>query len=394
MVQVSFSAKERTVNEVFTNPNLGTDRFKINEPEKSYTLPAHLYFDPAQYEIEKERIFAKSWIFAGSANQLSQAGSYTTVQVADQNIAVVRGKDGVVRAFHNVCSHRAHELLKGSGRTRMIVCPYHAWSYELDGRLKTNSVIESVEDLNTDEFCLKGVKVEEFLGFLWINLDPDAVPLSVQSAGLDEDVRKYVKDPETLVYAGRLTFEIKANWKNVVENFQDCYHCPTAHPALVELFDHCVYRTKNFGIASSHIAPARIDNSAYSFDPEAAGTQLMYAAWYLWPNVTLNVFPGRRNLSFMHIMPTGPETAFEHWDFYLDTETPNADEVAAMDYIKDVLQPEDIGLVESVQRGLHSRAYSQGRLVIDKERSSNSEHGIHHFQSMVVKALTGKPIYE
>ncbi|PWK66411.1 aromatic ring-hydroxylating dioxygenase subunit alpha [Aminobacter sp. AP02] len=366
----------------------GMDRFKPEDPAHSYTLPANLYFDQDVYEAEKEAVFYKSWNFVCHVSQLEAPGSYTTVKIGDQNIAIVRGRDGEIRAFHNVCSHRAHQLLTGEGKTRMIVCPYHAWTYELDGKLRTNAILETVDGFAAEEFCLKPVKAEIFLGFVWINLDLGATTLADQSGAFGDEVRKFVDTPETLKFAGRLTFEIKANWKNVVENFQECYHCPPAHPALVELFDHGIYRTKNYGICSSHIAPAREDNSAYKFDATKQGNQLMYAAWFLWPNVTFNVFPGRRNLSFMHIMPTGPETTFEHWDFFLDEATPNEEELAAMDYIKNILQPEDIGLVESVQRGLHSQAYSQGRLVIDKDMTSNSEHGIHHFQSMYFRAMT------
>lgn len=381
----------------------GLKKFKPNDPAGSYTLPGQLYFDPDVYELENEKIFYKSWNFVCSANQLQAPGAYKVVQIGNQSIAIVRGRDGQLRAFHNVCSHRAHQLLTGEGQTRAITCPYHAWQYELDGGLKSNPILEKVQNFNTKEFCLKPVNLEVFLGFVWINLDMNAKSLAEQAGDFEADVRKYVDTPETLVYAGRLTFEIKANWKNVVENFNECYHCPPAHPALVELFDHAIYRTKNYGLCTSHIAPAREENGAYKVDGSKAGNQLMYAAWYFWPNVTFNVFPGRRNLSFMHIMPTGPETTFEHWDFFLDTVEPNEEEVAAMDYIKDVLQPEDIGLVESVQRGLHSKVYSQGRLVIDKAlvgnacgsgdglgehaSSSNSEHGIHYFQSLYYNAM-------
>jgi phenylpropionate dioxygenase-like ring-hydroxylating dioxygenase large terminal subunit len=381
----------------------GLDRFRPNDPAHSYTLPANLYFDPEIFELEKEKIFYKSWNFVCHVSQLAAPGAYRTVKIGDQSIAIVRGRDGELRAFHNVCSHRAHQLLTGEGKTRAITCPYHAWQYELDGKLRSNSVLENVAGFKTDEFCLKPVKLEVFLGFIWINIDLAAKPLAETSGAFEEDVRKYVDTPETLVYAGRLSFQVNANWKNVVENFQECYHCPPAHPALVELFDHGIYQTKNYAICSSHIAPAREENSAYKVDRTQQGAQLMYAAWYLWPNVTFNVFPGRRNLSFMHIMPTGPETTFEHWDFFLDEAMPNEEEKAAMEYIKDVLQPEDIGLVESVQRGLHSVAYSQGRLVIDQKlvgqgqssdglgdhkASSSSEHGIHHFQSIYYNAMS------
>jgi phenylpropionate dioxygenase-like ring-hydroxylating dioxygenase large terminal subunit len=370
------------------SPTLDAGRF-CADAARSYTLPGSVYTDPAVYEAEKAAVFHKSWIFAGACNALAEPGCYTTVQIAGQNIVVVRGTDRRVRAFYNVCSHRAHELLTGSGRTGKIVCPYHAWSYELDGKLRSSKPFAQVAEFDTREFCLKAVRLEEFLGFLFINLDPAARPLAEQAAGLDEDIRKYCREPETLKFAGRLTFDIRANWKNVVDNFQECYHCPGAHPALVQLFDHGVYRTRNFGIASSHIAPGRDDNAAYKFDPGAPGAQTFYGAWLLWPNLTLNVFPGRRNISFMHIMPTGPETTLEHWDFFLEDERPNAEEQAAMDYVKQVLQPEDIGLVESVQRGLHSKGYTQGRFVVNSRLDSFSEHGVHHFQSMWLRAMNG-----
>ncbi len=366
----------------------GLDRFKPNDPARSYTIPGNLYYDADVFAAEKEAVFYKSWNFVCHVGQIEAPGAYATTRVGDQNIAVVRGRDGVIRAFHNVCSHRAHKLLEGQGKTRAIVCPYHAWTYELDGRLRSNAVLETVEDFRADEFCLKPVLVEVMLGFVWINLDLDAAPLAEQSGRFADEIRSYCADPETLRFSHRMTFEVKANWKNVIENFQECYHCPPAHPALVELIDHQIYRTKNYDICSSHIAPSRGDNSAFKFDPAKEGALVMFGAWYLWPNVAFNVMPGRRNISVLHMMPSGPETTYEHWDFFFEDGAPNEEETAAMEYLEQVLQPEDIGLVESVQSGLHSRVYSQGRLVIEPTLASNSEHGIHHFQTLYYNAMT------
>ncbi len=371
-----------------SRPTLDVGRFSA-DPGQSYTLPADTYFNPAIYEAEKAAIFHKSWIFVGAANSLSQPGAYMTTEIGGQNIAVVRGRDGAFRAFYNVCSHRAHELLTGTGRTNMIVCPYHAWTYDLDGKLRANSIHKGVEGFDAREFCLKPVQVEEFLGFLFVNLDPKARPLAEQTAHLAEEVRSYCPEPEKLKFAGRLTFDVKANWKNIADNFQECYHCPGSHPQLVQLLDNDAYRVRTYGIVSSHLAPGRPDSAAYQFDPNAPGAQQFYAGWYLWPTVALNVFPGRRNMSFLHLMPTGPETTREHWDFYLEDATPNAEERASIDYIEKVLQPEDIRIVESVQRGLHSHAYAQGRFVVNKERNSVSEHGVHYFQSLWARAMDG-----
>lgn len=366
----------------------GLDRFRPEDPARSYTIPANLYFDPEVAKAEKEAVFYRSWNFVGHISELEAPGAYVTTRVGDQNIAVVRGRDGIIRAFHNVCSHRAHKLLEGHGKTRAIVCPYHAWTYELDGRLRANAVLDTVAEFDTSEFCLKPVQVEVMLGFVWINLDLEAKSLAEQSGGFDEEVRSYCESPETLRLGRRMTFEVKANWKTVIENFQECYHCPPAHPALVELIDHGIYRTKNYAICSSHIAPSREDNSAFKFDASAEGALVMFGAWYLWPNVAFNVMPGRRNVSILHMQPSGPETTFEHWDFYFEDGVPNEEEIAAMDYVKQVLQPEDIGLVESVQQGLHSRVYNQGRLVVEPTFASNSEHGIHHFQRLYYDAMT------
>src|SRR3546814_9939303 len=133
--------------------------------------------------------------------------------IGDQNVAVIRGKDGALRAFYNVCQHRAHELLRGRGRTPVITCPYHAWSYHLDGRLRTARGSQNVEGFNADEFCLKGIQVEEFGPFVFVNLDPDAAPLAQQSGGLLDELRHTVPALDTLTKFQTATFAVKANWK-------------------------------------------------------------------------------------------------------------------------------------------------------------------------------------
>ncbi len=355
------------------------------DPEKSYTLPAAYYTDAGIYEREKEAIFFKSWNYVCHGSQLSDSGSYITCKVTDQNIVVMRAQDGILRAFYNVCSHRAHELVKGCGRANILTCPYHAWTYHLDGRLRTAVGQKRVDGFESHEFGLKPVQVEEYAGFVFVNLDLGATPLHQQAGSLVDDMKNYCDIVPTLKFSHRLTYEIKANWKNVVDNFLECYHCTIAHPAFVDLVDIHRYRTKVFGIYSSHISPpGRSNNSAYHLN---SGGEREFAAWWLWPNVTFNIFPGPANITVLHIMPTGPETTYETLDFFFTEEKPNEDEWSAIRYVDDVLQPEDIGLVESVQRGLHSKGYMQGRLMVDSERTFNSEHGLHHFHSLVLEKL-------
>ena len=376
------------MNVIDRNHDKPAGRF-TRDPERSYTLPASYYFDPAIYEREKKAIFYRQWTFACHTGQVAEPGSYVTVKVADQNIVVLRGQDGTLRAFHNVCSHRAHELLQGCGKTKLITCPYHAWTYHTDGRLRSAVGQKKVADFEAHEFALKPVKVETYAGFIFVNLDPDAAPLASQAGNLESEIRKFCPDVETLKHSGRLTYELKANWKNVVDNFLECYHCSIAHPAFVDLVDIQNYRTKTYGIYSSHISPpGRCDNTAYKVQE---GEERDFSAWWLWPNVTFNVFPGPANITVLHIMPTGPETTFEHFDMFTLSDQLSESEQDAMRYVDDVLQPEDIGLVESVQRGLHSLGYTQGRLIVDKDRTFLSEHGLHHFHSLVLDALGDLP---
>ena len=247
-------------------------------------------------------------------------------------------------------------------------------------------------DFNPDDFHLKEVAVETMAGFIFVNLDPDAASLASQVGDLPAEMLRYQPDLPNLKFAHRLSYNLKANWKNVVDNFLECYHCPPAHPAFVDLVAIKQYRTKTYGIHSSHIAPpGRPDNSAYNFTP-ATDRPSEFAAWWLWPAMTFNVFPGDANITILHIMPTGPETTAEHFDFYFLNDTPSVCELDAIKYVDQVLQPEDIGLVESVQRGLHSRGYQGGRYVVDAGRTDISEHGLHHFHGLVLTALGETPV--
>src|SRR5262249_54228308 len=150
-------------------------------------------------------------------------------------IAVVRDGNGSLRAFYNVCQHRAHELLSGSGVTRSIVCPYHAWAYGLDGQLRGARRADRMDTFDKSEICLQQVQAEEFGGFVYVNLDPQALPLAQQAADLATEIERWAPDVAELTHAKRLTYDVRSNWKNVVDNFLECYHCHVAHPEFVDL---------------------------------------------------------------------------------------------------------------------------------------------------------------
>ena len=356
-------------------------------PSRSFSLHADCYRESAYLELEKQQIFHKSWQFLCHEEKLREPGSYMAVNVQGQSIVACRDNDGELRAFYNVCKHRGHELLKGEGKTRLIVCPYHAWSYHLDGRLQAARRSELIENFDANKVCLTQVQIETFCHLVFVNLDPHAAPLHQQSGGLSTEVLQYAPDLADLTFAHRLTYQIKANWKAVVDNFLECYHCPVAHKDFCTLVEMDTYKVTTHGIYSSHMAKAgRGDNKAYGVG-EASVTD--HAVWYLWPNTTLMRYPGRGNFMVWRFYPVGPEETYEVFDFFFETDQPNEAEKEAITFIDNVLQPEDIGLVESVQRGMQTPAFSQGRYLVDPDGSGMSEHAVHHFHSLILEAYKG-----
>jgi choline monooxygenase len=351
---------------------------------KSLSLRADAYTREEWYHADLKAIFARHWQWVCHVEKLRNPGDYIALTVADQPIAVVRDKDGVLRAFYNVCKHRAHELLSGTGNTTRIMCPYHAWVYKLDGQLVRAPETEHLEDFTPSEICLDEVQVEEFCGFVYVNLDRQAPSLASQSGNLETEIRHWAPDIDGLTFGRRLTYDIRSNWKNVVDNFLECYHCPTAHKDFCDLVDMDTYKVTTYGIYSSHMAEAgNSPNSAYDVSNATVKT---HAVWWLWPTTCLMRYPGRSSMIVLNIIPMGPDRTLETYDFYLETPDPDPMEVDAMRYIDEVLQPEDIALVESVQRGMNTPAFTQGRIVNDPSGSGKSEHAVHHFHGLVLDA--------
>ncbi|MFC5823487.1 aromatic ring-hydroxylating oxygenase subunit alpha [Nonomuraea insulae] len=354
------------------------------DPERSMSLRSEAYTDSRWFEADAQAIFARTWQWICHVDKLRSPGSYVSATVAGMPIAIVRDRDGALRAFYNVCKHRAHELLMGSGTTRTIICPYHAWTYGLDGRLKAARRTDRMDTFDKSEICLDQVPVEEFGGFVYVNLDPDAVPLSRQAGDLAADIATWAPDIARLTHAKRLTYDVATNWKNVIDNFLECYHCHIAHKEFVDLVDMDTYEVKTHGIWSSHFAEAgKHENAAYDVSG-ASVTQ--HAVWWLWPNTCLLRYPGRGNFMVFQVVPAGPARTLETWDFYFETAELEDAEAQSVRYIDEVLQQQDIALVESVQRGLGTPAFDQGRIVFDPSGSGLSEHGVHHFHGLVLDA--------
>jgi choline monooxygenase len=359
-----------------------------DSPERSLSLPPSFYYERRFFELERDEVFYKSWQFLCHGEKLSESGSFVSGNILGRSVFAVRGQDGVVRAFYNVCRHRGHELVRLDGHARAISCPYHAWSYNLDGSLRAAPGTECLVGFRKEDYGLVGVRVEEFAGLYFVNLDCNAEPLSKAASELKSEVARYAPDLSRLTFAHRLSYTIQANWKAVVDNFLECRHCPVAHKDFCTLIDMNTYEVENRGLFISHMAKARESgNTAYGV---SAATVRDHAVWYLWPNMALMRYPGRGNFMVWRFVPEGPETTKEEFDFFFETSTPSAEEEEAIRYIDKVLQREDIDIVESVQRGMHSPGYNRGPYLIDPKRSGLSEHGVHHFHALLAKAYSAQ----
>jgi choline monooxygenase len=274
--------------------------------------------------------------------------------------------------------------LFGEGRTKRITCPYHSWTYDLDGSLVNAPRSEHIENFERKSICLDAVRLETFCHLVFVNLDPQAPSLAAQSGDLAKEIMSYAPDLADLTFATRLTYNIRANWKSVVDNFLECYHCPVAHKGFSSMIDMDTYHVETHGIYSSHMAKARAGaNNAYNIDN---ATVTDHAVWFLWPNLTLMRYPGRGNFMVWRFYPIGPEETYEEFDFFFETAEPTDDEREALRFIDEVLQPEDISLVESVQRGMHTPAFNSGRYMVDAGGSGMSEHAVHHFHGLLLDA--------
>ncbi|MFI6391906.1 SRPBCC family protein [Nonomuraea sp. NPDC050547] len=354
------------------------------DPALSMSLHADAYTDPAWFDVDQRAIFARTWQWLCHPEKLREPGSYVSATVAGMPVVAVRDESGTLRAFYNVCKHRAHELLSGCGVRRSIVCPYHAWNFDLTGRLRRARNTGDLPAFDPGTVRLDPVQVTEFAGMVYVNLDPGAAPLAERAGDLAAEIEERAPDIAKLTLARRLTYDIASNWKNVVDNFLECYHCHVAHKDFVSLVDMSTYQVTTHGIWSSHMARAgTAENSAYDV---SGATVTEHAVWWLWPNTCLLRYPGRGNLMVLQIIPAGPERTLETWDFYLETADPDEAELDSIRYIDEVLQVEDIALVESVQRGMRTPAFTQGKIVYDPAGSGLSEHALHHFHGLVLDA--------
>ena len=341
------------------------------------TLPWSWYTDPNVLRREHERIFCRTWQYVGHTGDALAAGSYFTSSLGLAPVVVTRARDAKLRAFLNVCRHRGFPVADGAGARETLQCRYHAWTYELDGRLRTAPRSERERGFDADELGLRELRLETWGPFVFVNADENA-PALADTLGPVPDRLAELLDLGALEFRFRTRFELEANWKVACENFLECYHCAVAHPGFSAAVDVSpdVYRLETDGLTSGQYGPLRRDKSSFLVDGEVERSQFHF----IWPNFGINVFPGRPNLSCGPIVPVTPERTARFLDYFFapDVDQPWVDELVAFD---DQIGREDTALVEGVQRGLRSGVLEHGRVL------SESERLVLHFQRLCAEAV-------
>ena len=341
---------------------------------RASTIPARWYTDPAMLDAERSRVFGRTWQSVGLAEKVAVPGSYLACEIAGEPVVVTRAKDGALHALSNVCRHRGAVVAEGCGQAAVLRCPYHAWSYALDGRLLAQPEFEGVEEWDRAAVRLPQFQVETWGPFLFVNQNPQAPPLADVLGAIPREAAESGCPIEHLHLSCRRDYEIECNWKVYIDNYLEGYHLPAAHPSLFRELDYQRYRVDTFRYYSSQIAPIRTrSEEARRYQFADADRSALY--YWIFPNFMLNIYPD--NLSSNLILPLGPDrtlTIFE-W-FAYEGEVAQA----TIDF-SDEIQQEDIRICESVQRGLRSRHYDRGRFSVKRE------NGVHHFHGLLCEFL-------
>ncbi|MEO0931132.1 MAG: aromatic ring-hydroxylating dioxygenase subunit alpha [Pseudomonadota bacterium] len=353
------------------------------------TLAARYYTDPQVFIAECAGLLARTWQFGCHASDLVGPGAYATFEIAGESLFAIRGQDDQIRVFYNVCQHRAHQLVSGQGRTRVVVCPYHAWTYELTGALRAGPNIGVVDGLDKSGICLTEVRAEEFLGFVFVNLDPDAAPMDAWFPNARTELSDWVPNWARLRPLEWVEIPENCNWKVSVENYSECYHCSLNHPTFANgVVKPETYDVQPQGMCLRHTTECQsLDDMTYDINSGFAHSHA-YSSWFLWPMFSFQVYPGNvLNTYHWRAVDVGRVVVWRGWYSVDGVEDAKIRRLAVQD--RQTTVEEDIHLVESVQRGLHSRGYRPGPLVVDPKGGVNSEHPVMHLQRWMREAIDG-----
>jgi phenylpropionate dioxygenase-like ring-hydroxylating dioxygenase large terminal subunit len=348
--------------------------------EDASTIPGDWYVDPRVADLEARTVFSNSWQMVGRVDQVEKPGQFVTASVAGEPIVVVRGTDGILRGFYNVCRHHAAAVVtEPCGQAAILHCPYHGWNYGLDGSLKGMPEFDGVKNFDRQNNGLVPVKANIWEKFVFVNLGPDSTSLADFLGGL---VKKTAPlGLSQLNYFDRRVYDIACNWKVFVDNYLDGgYHVPHLHKGLSSVLDYKEYTIENedrYCLQSSPMVAGKEDAAT-------SHTRKGDRAWYFWqyPNLMINCYAGYMDTNL--VLPLDVDHCRVIFDFYFSDVSKAAQEYNRQSVeVSDRVQGEDLGICEAVQRGLKSRAYGAGRLSVRREA------GEHLFHRLLAADLKG-----
>lgn len=340
--------------------------------QDAYTIPAPWYTDARIAQLELQNVFSRTWQAVGRTAQVEKPGRYVTASVAGEPIIAVRGSDGKLRAFYNVCRHHAMTVMnEPCGHAQHMRCPYHGWTYNLEGELRGMTEFEGVCNFDRAQNGLVPVRVETWENFIFVNLDPHA-------ATLRDFLGALVGLAKPLNFGGlkfveRRSYIQQCNWKVYVDNFLDGgYHVPHMHKGLNSVLDYTNYTIENVDRCCVQSSPVAVDKSS---EASAAATRKGDRAYYFWqyPNFMLNWYEGYLDTNL--VVPLGVDRCEVIFDFYFgDTSDAQMPYIRESMGVSERVQQEDIVICDGVQRGLSSRAYQAGRLSVRREAGEHLFH--------------------
>jgi choline monooxygenase len=360
--------------------------------ECAETLASHFYTDPTVLAREKERIFRCTWQLVGTLSQpcgevngikktIAEPESFFTLDVAGEPVVIVRDKSGTLRAFSNVCRHRAGPIAQGAGCKHVLSCGYHGWTYALDGRLIGTPEIDGVAFFDRSALGMVPLRLEVWKHFLFVNFDAEAPPLAEFLGNIPTQAKDF--EFSGLGLTERRDYIVNCNWKVYVDNYLDAYHIPVVHPGLMKEIDYPRYRTETFRYYSQQLGPVKAlkpgDPGERVYPPGLGLKEALY--FWIFPNLMLNFYPD--NIQTNLIVPLSHDKTLTIFEWYFhDAGLEQVRERArrAIDFSENV-QGEDMHICEAVQRGLSSALYDRGRYSVKRE------NGVHHFHMLLSEYL-------
>ncbi len=336
-------------------------------------LHAQFYRDEKWLAVEQQAVFANSWQLFSHSGALREVGDHVKGDIAGKPIIVVRQTSGELKAFYNVCQHRAGPLATCNGKAaKALHCRYHGWTYQLDGQLRAAVEMHDACDFNVADIRLNAVNVREWQGLVFVALTDHAPSFDAVFSGISERIKPI--DINTMTYFNRVVYDIACNWKVYVDNFLEGYHLPFVHPGLSKVLDYRVYDTELFDWYSLQHSPLRNNDGLYG-----DGNAYYY---FIYPNIMLNILPGR--LQTNRIIPVGHHRCLVEFDHYYSDDEATRARIQNEQAFAHEVQEEDIAICEHVQKGLCSGAYEAGRL------NPKRESGVWHFHNLLRRAYSSE----